>query len=82
MYQIDQGIRNGLSDKQISMYAKAGFSSYQMEEIRLGLENGLSDLQVGVYAKANISWDKMAKKRKELEKECFNQIKQRNKMKL
>ena len=42
MYQIYKGVKNGLSLKQIKIYAKEEFSDEQMRIIRLCLEKGYS----------------------------------------
>lgn len=51
MNEIKNGFKNGLSEEQVSVYAKPEFNDEQMAEIRKGFESGLSVEQVSVYAK-------------------------------
>lgn len=39
MQEIRKGLENGLTEEQVSMYAKLEFDDMQMQEIRLNLEN-------------------------------------------
>lgn len=55
-YEIEFGIKSGLTNEQINIYAKPEFYWDQMKEIRTGLEQGLD---VSVYAKPEFNYDKM-----------------------
>ena len=39
-YEVEKGIKYGLTDEQVAMYAKPEFDWKQMREIREGFENG------------------------------------------
>ena len=39
-YEVEKGIKYGLRDEQVAMYAKPEFGWEQMREIREGFENG------------------------------------------
>lgn len=60
MDEIKNGFKNGLSEEQVSVYAKPEFSCVQMNEIESGFINGLSIEQVSVYAKPKLSCDQMS----------------------
>lgn len=58
--EIKNGLKNGLSMEQISVYAKPEFNEYQMREIRCGFNEGLSIEQVSVYAKPEFTCVQMS----------------------
>ncbi len=62
--EIRLGREHGLSDKEISVYAKHRYTSFQMSEIRLGLEQKLSRNQIKMYAKRKF-WDGQMKEIRE-----------------
>ena len=47
---IKKGLENGLSEKQVLLYAKPEFDQFQMEEILNGLKNHIPDNLVAIYA--------------------------------
>lgn len=60
MFQIHQGLENGLSIEQVSLYAKKEFNYEQMEQIHDSFydcsnHDGLSIEQVSVFAKKEFS---------------------------
>ncbi len=57
--EIRLGKENGLSDKEISIYAKHRFGSLAMREIRLGLEQRLDLDAIKMYANKKFNWMQM-----------------------
>ena len=57
--QILLGLKSGLSEKKILIYAKPVFSDKQMEQIRLALEYGLSIDKVKLIANEKFDWAQM-----------------------
>lgn len=60
MNEIKNGFKNGLSEEQVSVYAKPEFNEYQMRGIRRGFNEGLSIEQISVYAKPEFSCVQMS----------------------
>lgn len=56
---VKRGKDAGLTETQISLYAKSEFSPEQMEEIRLGILDGLSPSQLRVLTDPLVSVDEM-----------------------
>lgn len=61
MLQIEEGIRNGLSEDEISAYARADLEPLQMETLRLGIEDGLSPEQARMIANPEYTAKEMNK---------------------
>lgn len=59
MNEIKNGFKNGLSEEQVSVYAKPEFNEYQMRGIRRGFNEGLSIEQISVYAKPEFNSNQM-----------------------
>lgn len=59
LQEIKLGIRFGVSDELIDMYANPMFNHYQMREIRIGFVNGLTKDQVSVYARSEFNEEQM-----------------------
>lgn len=59
MNEIKNGFENGLSEEQVSVYAKPEFDQNQMREIRDGFKKGLSMEQISVYAKPEFNSNQM-----------------------
>ena len=55
MEEIIAGIKNGLNESQIDLYAHPIYNDCQMSEIRQGIENGLSKEQILMYASSAYS---------------------------
>ncbi len=58
IHQIEEGIKNGLSYEQVSVYSK-GYSSPQMQQLRLCFEEKLSNEQISLIANPQISSEHM-----------------------
>lgn len=57
--QIELGFRNGLSPRQIMIYANPAFDHNQMEQIRHGFRDGQTMRQVRLYADHRLDWLQM-----------------------
>ena len=57
--EIKEGVRNGLTEKQVDIYAKKCFNHEQMYEIRIGLKEGLGEEKVLMYAKPEFDGEQM-----------------------
>ena len=62
--QIELGIKAGLSQKDIRLYAKHCYDFLQMQEIRTALEEGLSREQVKRMCHSRLSHEEMEEMRK------------------
>jgi hypothetical protein len=67
--EIFQGFDNGLTAKQIELYADPKFNERQMEQMRLGLEHGISDDKIKLYFSPSINAMEMEIVRIGLEKD-------------
>lgn len=65
--EIELGIKNRLSNEQISVYAKPEFDYMQMGQICMGFEDGLTMEQVSIFAKPELDWLQMEQAREGFE---------------
>ena len=66
MQQVGLALKNGISDKKISMIADPRWNGLQAQEIRLGIQNGVD---VGKYANPRYNHHQMRRIREYLENE-------------
>ena len=66
--QIELGTKNGLSEKQIRLYAKKKYNFLQMQELRQGLEAGLTRKQMRILLHGSLSHQEMNALRTAMEK--------------
>lgn len=65
--EIEEGKRNGLNDKQISLYSGREYNFLQMKEIRLALEHGIEVKGVRKMLDSSLSFERMREIRIQLE---------------
>ena len=68
MEQIETGLKRGLSEKQVRIYAKHRYDFLQMEQLRLGLEHGLDPCRMKPMRKSRLSHQQMENMRIRLER--------------
>lgn len=59
MDEIRIGFQDGLSIKQVKLYANKEFNEWQMAEIRWGFGDGLSFKKVELFARPELTWKQM-----------------------
>ena len=59
MHQIREGFKNGLTFKQVKIYAKPEIQHDQMEQILWGFIDGLTMEQIKLYADSKFDFEQM-----------------------
>lgn len=66
-YEIQEGIKNGLSKKQVMTYASKEYNFLQMEQLRLALEHRLNRTEMKYLYDSSLSYITMKEIREKLE---------------
>lgn len=65
--EIELGIKHGLKEKEIKLYASREYNYLQMREIRLCFEQGIEYKQIKKYMNAEIQFERMHQMRMQIE---------------